>query len=77
MRTGRQGGIVLDVDAKRTRLTVELDCDSEPIAGRIEETGGTEHEFAGYMSLIETLERLRPSAARTPAPPKEGLPHAQ
>jgi hypothetical protein len=60
------------VDAQRTRLTVELDSGSEPIAGRIEESGGAEHEFTGYMSLIETLERLRPAAARRRTPPQEG-----
>jgi len=63
------------MDGDRTLLRVELESDSEPIARRIREPGGRAHEFAGYMSLIEALERLRrppesrPSASRPP----EGL----
>ena len=43
------------MDGDRTLLRVELESDSEPIAGRIREPGGRAHEFAGYMSLIEAL----------------------
>jgi hypothetical protein len=78
MRTSRRRAIVLGVEGKRTRLTVELEADSEPIAGQIEEFGGTAHEFKGYMSLIAALERLRrPSRAAAAASPREeGLSHA-
>jgi hypothetical protein len=70
--------MVVDVSGERTRLTVELESDSEPIAGRIEESGGRAHEFAGYMSLIEALERLRrpPETPRDASSPEMGSPHA-
>jgi hypothetical protein len=49
------------VEPGRTRLTVELESQSEPIRGRISEPGGRAREFSGYMGLIEALERLRTS----------------
>jgi hypothetical protein len=53
-------------------LTVELEANAEPIAGRIKESGGTAHEFSGYMSLISTLERLRRTPdVRTQSPTEE------
>jgi hypothetical protein len=70
--------MVLRVSGERTRLTVELESDSEPIAGQIEESGGAAHEFKGYMGLIEALERVRRSPNAPPDPPvaEEGLSHA-
>jgi len=55
----------------------QLGSDSEPIAGRIREPGGRAHEFAGYMSLIEPMERLRrpPESRPSTSPPPEGLSH--
>ena len=47
------------MEGERKLLTVELESNSEPIAGRISEPDGRAHEFAGYMSLIEALEQLR------------------
>jgi hypothetical protein len=78
MRTIAPGGMVTGMEGERTRFTVELDADSEPIAGQIEESGGTAHEFKGYMSLIEAVERLRrPAEAPSgTSPPREGLSHA-
>jgi hypothetical protein len=66
------------MDGDRTLLRVELESDSEPIAGRIrEQPGGRVHEFAGYMSLIEALERVRrpPGFLPSTSPPSEGLSH--
>ena len=62
------------MDGDRTLLRVELESDSEPIAGRIREPGGRVHEFAGYMSLIGALERLRrpPGPSPSTSPPPEG-----
>jgi hypothetical protein len=70
-RAERHGG---SVEGERTRFTLELEADSEPIAGQIEESGGTAHEFRGYMSLIEAVERLRrlPGAPRGESPSREG-----
>jgi hypothetical protein len=78
MRTSPAGGMVFGMDGERTRLTVELESDSEPIAGQIEESGGAAHEFKGYMGLIEALERVRRSPTSLPDPPvpEEGLSHA-
>jgi hypothetical protein len=65
------------MDGDGTLLRVELESDSEPIAGRIREPGGRAHEFAGYMSLIEALERLRrpPGSLPSTSLPPEGLSH--
>jgi hypothetical protein len=65
------------MDGDRTLLRVELESDSEPIAGRTRGPGGSAHEFAGYMSLIEALERLGRPPASSPgtSPPLEGLSH--
>jgi hypothetical protein len=57
---------------KRTRLTVELESETEPIRGQISEPGGRSHEFSGYMGLIETFERLRPPVEPVPAPGDAG-----
>jgi hypothetical protein len=69
------GRVAMDED--RTLSRVELESDSEPIAGRIPEPGGRAQEFAGYMSLIEALERLRrpPGSRPSTSPPLEGLSH--
>jgi hypothetical protein len=74
MRTVNEGAMVLVVDAKRKRLTVELESDTEPIAGEIAEPGGKAHAFTGYMDLISTLEQLRltPPAPPVPRRPGEG-----
>jgi hypothetical protein len=51
---------------KRTRLTVELESEAEPITGQVLEAGGRAHDFSGYMGLIETFERLRPPVEPRP-----------
>lgn len=55
---------------ERTRLTVELESEAEPIKGQISEPGGRAHEFSGYMGLIEALERLRPPHVPGSAAPR-------
>jgi len=58
------------MDGDRTLLRVELESDSEPIAGRIREPGGRTDEVAGYTSLIEAW-----SGSGGRQGPVRGLPH--
>jgi hypothetical protein len=37
------------------RLTLELDCDSDPIGGRMLEEGGTSRPFVGWLGLASAL----------------------
>jgi hypothetical protein len=37
------------------RLTLELDCESEPIGGRMLEEGGTSRPFVGWLGLASAL----------------------
>jgi hypothetical protein len=68
MRRAPPRGIVSLVKPERTRLTVELDSEAEPIRGQISQPDGRAQEFSGYMGLIEALERLRASSEQRSAP---------
>jgi hypothetical protein len=39
-------------------FTLRVDPDAEPIAGRLIEEDGNEHQFAGWIGLAATLEEL-------------------
>jgi hypothetical protein len=52
--------------AQRRVLTLEIDTDTDPIAGRLSERGAPGREFVGWLGLARALElALEP---REPAP---------
>jgi hypothetical protein len=51
-----------------TRITLELERGSEPIAGQLASPGGPERRFSGYMELIAALDALRTVARAAAAP---------
>jgi hypothetical protein len=40
------------------RFTLELDCDADPIAGRLLDEGGESRPFAGWLDLAAALEHF-------------------
>jgi hypothetical protein len=46
------------------RFTLELDCDADPIAGRLLEEGGESRSFAGWLDLAAALEHFSNSEVR-------------
>jgi hypothetical protein len=40
------------------RFTLELDCDADPIAGRLLDEGGDSRSFAGWLDLAAALEHF-------------------
>jgi hypothetical protein len=40
------------------RFTLELDCDADPITGRLLNEGGESRAFAGWLDLAAALEHL-------------------
>jgi hypothetical protein len=54
------------------RLTVDLLEGSDPIAGEVSADGQPPRPFAGYIKLIQELERARPQRpALTPSAARE------
>jgi hypothetical protein len=53
----------------RTRvLTLEIDADSDPIAGRVSEGGEPAEQFFGWLGLARALERTLGYAERPLGP---------
>jgi hypothetical protein len=40
------------------RFTLELDCDADPIVGRLVAEGGESRSFAGWLGLASALEHF-------------------
>jgi hypothetical protein len=54
-------------DRGRTRvLTLEIETDSDPIAGRLSEGGAPERRFVGWLALARALELALEPAEREP-----------
>jgi hypothetical protein len=47
-------------------LTLEIDSDSDPIAGRLSEGGGPGRQFVGWLELARALELALESGEPTP-----------
>jgi hypothetical protein len=57
------------------RFTLELDCDADPIAGRLLDEGGESRSFAGWLDLATALEHFsnteEPDTNRSEPPPPD------
>jgi hypothetical protein len=54
-------------DGARTRvLTLEIDSDSDPIAGRLSEAGAPGQQFVGWLGLARALELVLERAEPAP-----------
>jgi hypothetical protein len=55
------------------RFTLELDCNADPIAGRLLDEGGESRSFAGWLDLAAALEHFSnceaPETNRREPPP--------
>jgi hypothetical protein len=61
------------VQSRRTRYTLELDADQEPIAGSLTDEDGTHTSFIGWLGLARLLERARrPAGVEIPPQGGEG-----
>jgi hypothetical protein len=49
-------------------LTLEIDADSDPIAGRVSERGARGQPFVGWLGLARALELVLEPAERAPGP---------
>ena len=49
----------IDRPTNRIRLTVELERDTEPVSGWLEQEDGERREFASILELISLLESAR------------------
>jgi hypothetical protein len=74
MRKARRvGRLRVVVDEKRTRLTLELDLDADPIAGYLQWGSRPAEQFIGWMALTRAIE-LTLEAARGTLPTIAGAP---
>ena len=53
-------------DARTRVLTLEIDADSDPIAGRVSEGGAPAEPFFGWLGLARALERALEHAEPPP-----------
>ena len=54
-------------DARTRVLTLEIDADSDPIAGRVSEDGAPAEPFFGWLGLARALERALEHAEPPPS----------
>jgi hypothetical protein len=48
-------------------LTLEIDTDSDPIAGRLSEGGGPGQQFVGWLGLARALELVLDAPHQAPS----------
>jgi hypothetical protein len=74
MRKSRARVTLSGVRGALKRFTLELDCDADPIAGRLLDEGGESRSFAGWLDLAAALEHF--SNSEEPETNRRGPPSA-